>query len=150
MTAGTTDNTTPAKARAHVLIVDDDELVRMTAREVFERVGLRVSVATNGIDAISELGKEPADLVILDVLMPEKEGIETLIQIKREYPNAKVMVISSGGRKQIEDFLIIAQRFGADAVLKKPIKPSVLLSHASQLLWGDAALPAEPKWKSVK
>lgn len=150
MTAGTNDPSKSSKAMKRVLIVDDDELVRATAREVFERIGVETVTAIDGGRAIEELATRAVDLVVLDVLMPDKEGIETLIQIKKDYPETKVIMISSGGRKQIEDFLIIAQRFGADVVLKKPIKPSILLSHATELLWGQSMLPMQPGWKSAE
>ncbi len=150
MTTGSQDQAKPPNARKHVLIVDDDELVRTMTREVFERVGLHVADAVDGADAIVQMAETRADLVVLDVLMPEKEGIETLIQLKKEYPETKIIMISSGGRKQIDDFLAIAHRLGADAVLKKPIKPSVLLSHATELLWGQSALPVQPVWKKAK
>ena len=146
MSTGTRD----PRTKKRVLIVDDDELVRTTASEVFERIGLEVSTASNGEEAIVEMARNGADLAIVDVLMPDKEGIETLIQFKRDYPDTKVIMISSGGRRQVEDFLNIAQRFGADVVLKKPIKPSILLSHTTELLWGPSAIPTEPKWKDAK
>jgi len=120
----------------HVLVVDDDELVRTLTKELFERIGCTVSVAENGHVALADIAARRPDLIVLDIIMPEKEGIETLVQVKRQYPEVKVIVISGGGRKQIDDLLIIADRLGADAVLKKPIKPTILLDHAAQLLWG--------------
>ena len=120
----------------HVLVVDDDELVRTLTKELFERIGCTVSVAENGHVALADIAARRPDLIVLDIIMPEKEGIETLVQVKRQYPEVKVIAISGGGRKQIDDLLIIADRLGADAVLKKPIKPTILLDHAAQLLWG--------------
>ncbi|MFZ1990433.1 MAG: response regulator [Alphaproteobacteria bacterium] len=132
----------------HVLVVDDDELVRTLTKELFERIGCTVSVAENGNFALAEISLRTPDLIILDIIMPEKEGLETLIQVKRKYPDMKVIAISGGGRKQIEDFLVIADRFGANVVLKKPIKPATLLDHAAQLLWGRSVSSTEASWKS--
>lgn len=136
MIGGASDRpSNPTKAN-HVLVVDDDELVRTVICEILERVHCTVSVAANGSVALKEMACNKADLVILDIIMPEKEGLDTLLQLKRDYPDVKVIAISSGGRRHVDDFLVIAQRFGADAVLKKPIKASTLLSYASGLLWG--------------
>jgi CheY-like chemotaxis protein len=147
MTAGSNDQPWARLERKRVLIVDDDELVRVMVREIFERFGVIVSIATNGRLAIAAMAEQKPDLVVLDIIMPEKEGLETLLQIKRDYADVKVIAISSGGRKQLDDFLVIADRFGADVVLKKPIRPSVLLSHATQLLWGAPPVQ-EQIWKA--
>jgi len=131
----TTEVTTRSTLK-HVLVVDDDELVRTLTKELFERIGCTVAVAENGNVALAEILSRMPDLIILDIIMPEKEGIETLVRVKRDYPNLKVIVISGGGRKRVDDLLVIADRFGADVVLKKPIKSAILIDHAAQLLWG--------------
>ena len=136
MTTDQAETPRPPTQRKHVLVVDDDELVRIVVQEIFERIGCTVSSAANGKQALIEIAAKKPDLLILDVIMPEKEGIGTLLQVKREHSDIKTIVISGGGRKKIDDFLIIAERFGADAVLKKPIQQSVLVTHAAQLLWG--------------
>ena len=123
-----------APGRGRVLLVDDDELVRLTAKTILEREHYDVAVASDGQQALDEMSKSSANIVILDIIMPEKEGIETLLHLKREYPGVKVIAISSGGRKGVDDFLMIAHRFGADAALKKPIRPKVLLGHVERLL----------------
>ena len=132
----------------HVLVVDDDELVRTLTKDLFERIGCTVSVAENGHFALAEISARTPDLIILDIIMPEKEGLETLLQVKRNYPDVKVIAISGGGRKQIDDLLVIADRFGANVVLKKPIKPAILLDHAAQLLWGRKVSLPEASWKT--
>ena len=131
-----TTEVTRRPALKHVLVVDDDELVRTLTKELFERIGCSVSVAENGNVALAEIVARMPDLIVLDIIMPEKEGLEILIQMKRKHPEVKIIAISGGGRKHIDDLLVIADRFGADVVLKKPIKPAILLDHAAQLLWG--------------
>jgi DNA-binding response OmpR family regulator len=145
MTAETGNQGQGPNGRAkRVLVVDDDQLVRTTAKTILERAGYTVSVAGDGNGAIAEMSREEADLVVLDIIMPDKEGIETLLHLKRDHPGVKVIAISSGGRKGIDDFLMIAHRFGADAALKKPIRPQVLLAQAANLLNGEPATAGNP------
>lgn len=133
----------------HVLVVDDDELVRIAATEILTRFGCRVTTANNGIEAIDAMAIRPADLVILDILMPEKEGLETLLELKRRYTRTKFIVISSGGRKKTDVFLLLAEKFGADAVLMKPIRPHVLLKHIVEMIELGTSVPASCGKKSA-
>ena len=72
--------------------------------------------------------------MITDIVMPEKEGLETIIEFKRDYPTLKIIAISSGGRSNNPDFLKIAETFGADKVLAKPIVKDELLEHVNDCL----------------
>lgn len=109
-----------------VLIVDDDPLIRSAYKCAFEQRGYHVLVAEDGVRALAtaEIGK--VDFVLLDVLMPRKEGLETLIELKHRYPNIVVFVMT-GGLHSKTDFLTIATKFGADAVLKKPFEPQTVI-----------------------
>jgi CheY-like chemotaxis protein len=133
--------------RKRILVVDDDELVRVTAKTILEREGYFVKLASNGVQALEQAAQMSLDVMILDIIMPEKEGIETLLQIKREFPSVKVIAISSGGRKGVDDFLMIADRFGADAALKKPIRPKALLAQVSRLL-NESSAPAQSAYNA--
>ena len=105
---------------ARVLLIDDEEYVRMTLTQALEDDGHEVLVAINGQDGVNRYKTERPDLVITDVLMPEKEGIETVLELRKLDPDAKIIVISGGGRINNLDFLEVARKFGASAALKKP------------------------------
>ena len=75
--------------------------------------------------------------MLLDIIMPEKEGIETLMEAKQRWPALKVIAMSGGGRIKADDFLQLASDLGADLVLKKPVLPSVLVGHLRQLVQAD-------------
>lgn len=113
---------------ARILIVDDDELARFTLREILEEVGHEVSEAASG-DACLEMQKRtPFDVVVTDIIMPGREGIETVMELKRAYPDLRVIAISGGGRTHNMSYLDFARRFGADATLAKPFTGEELLA----------------------
>jgi DNA-binding response OmpR family regulator len=117
-----------AAAIATVLVVDDDKLVRQTARMILEQNGYAVREADDGEAALRSLAASPPDIMLLDILMPKKEGLETLIEIKRLFPNVIVYAISASGRSKGHDFLSVAAKFGADGTLQKPFSPRDLLA----------------------
>jgi DNA-binding response OmpR family regulator len=102
-----------------VLVVDDDRLVQTTFKLLLEQKGFRVVVADDGNHGLEQLEKHTPDIVLLDILMPDKEGIETLIEMKRRFAALPVIVMSGGGTRTKQDFLALARKFGADAVIKK-------------------------------
>ncbi len=81
---------------AHILIVDDDELIRITLHTILERAGYETTMATNGQDGLAKFRACPADLVILDMILPEKGGIEALIEFRQAQPDVKIIAISGG------------------------------------------------------
>ena len=105
---------------ARILIIDDEEYVRMTLSQAMEDEGHTVQLATNGREGLAIYKDAAPDLVITDVLMPEKEGIETIIELRKLNNAIKIIVISGGGRLNNIDFLEVARKFGASAALKKP------------------------------
>ncbi len=114
-----------------VLIADDEEEVRQLVREVLEENHFRVLEATNGTEVMKEVNRERIDLVILDLVMPEKEGIETLRMLRTDRPEVKVLAISGafGG-----SFLKCARSLGAHGALKKPFSCESLIAGVSNLL----------------
>ena len=111
-----------------ILLIEDDEAVREFISEVLLGAGYFVSVAGNGKDGIDEIKRDPdIGMVITDIVMPEKEGIETIIEIKHSWPHIKIIAISGGGRICAEDYLHIASELGADITLKKPFTRAELL-----------------------
>jgi DNA-binding NtrC family response regulator len=105
---------------ARVLVIDDENDVRITVQQALEWHGHAVSLATNGREGIEMFRDAPYDLVVTDILMPEKEGIETIIELRKLQPAVKIVVISGGGRVNRHDFLDVAKKLGADAAVKKP------------------------------
>jgi len=112
---------------ARILVVDDEELARFTLRDILESAGHKVEEADNGKEAIAIQNGNPFDLIITDIIMPEKEGIETIAELKRDYPDIKIIAISGGGRTKNLDFLTLAGEFGANMVLAKPFTEDALM-----------------------
>ena len=107
-------------AMATVLIIDDESMVRLMLRDCLESQGHRVLEASDGVEGLQAFADEPVDVVVTDIVMPEKEGIETILELKRRSADIGIIAISGGGRIDATDFLRIAQRLGADHTLKKP------------------------------
>ncbi len=119
---------------AEILIVDDDDLVRRALRHALEAVGHTVTEATNGLEALAELARHRPALVVTDILMPEKEGIGTIMEIRRIHGDLKIIAISGGGRTGQVEFLTYAQQVGADRVIKKPFSREELLGTVTDLI----------------
>ncbi len=119
---------------ARILVVDDDEQIRFMLRIILEREGYEVTDAPNGKWALALLVDAPADLVIIDIIMPVKEGIQTIIELRRDYPDLKIIAISGGGYVSAQQYLDSAVEFGADCTLAKPIPRADLLKAVRELL----------------
>ncbi|WP_135079579.1 response regulator [Terasakiella sp. SH-1] len=119
---------------AHVLVIDDEELARYTVREILEGFDHSIIEAKNGNEGIEQFHNNDIDLIITDIIMPEKEGVEMIIELKREDPNLKIIAISGGGRTRNLDFLQLANEFGADKVLSKPFSSADLISAVNACL----------------
>jgi YesN/AraC family two-component response regulator len=117
-----------------ILIIEDDDLVRGVLREVLELAGYEVMEASNGKEGINLYRKTPADMIITDIVMPGKDGIETIMDLKIEFPGVKIIAISGGGRFGPDTYLEIADGFGADYILSKPIKREELIKTIKELL----------------
>ena len=117
-----------------ILLIEDDAAVREFISEVLLGAGYFVRVAGNGKDGLDEIKRDPdIGMVITDIVMPEKEGIETIIEIKQAWPHIKIIAISGGGRICAEDYLHIAGALGADVTLKKPFTRHQFLSAVAEL-----------------
>lgn len=121
---------------ARILVVDDEELARFTIRDILETAGHEVAEAENGNEAISSQTAKPFDLIITDLIMPEKEGVETIVELRRDYPDLKIIAISGGGRTKNMDFLKLAGEFGADKILAKPFSEGELMERVNECLSG--------------
>src|SRR5437870_2049746 len=106
---------------ANILLVDDDAQVRAFARDVLADGGHTVREARDGNEGLKEFHREPADLVVCDLFMPEREGIETIIELRRSSPSVRVLAITGGNRYGGPGRLLTtAKTLGANGVLAKP------------------------------
>jgi len=117
-----------------ILIIDDNTAVRSTMARILELAGYETITAGDGNEGIIRMRQENPDLIITDIIMPEKEGIETIRQILNERPSAKIMAVSGGGRHANMDFLDAARKLGAIDVLEKPFEPDDLVNRVSRCL----------------
>jgi CheY-like chemotaxis protein len=120
--------------RFSVLVVDDDPIQRAIVCEVLQP-GYDCEEARNGAEALRQLAKRPADLVIVDMLMPEKDGIETIGAIRARWPSIRIIAISGGGASLPSRYLLdTAKAVGADAVMDKPLSRHVLPVLVAEVL----------------
>lgn len=117
-----------------ILIIEDDSAIRSMLRRMFEQEGYDVADASNGKEGLKLFRKDPAKLVITDLIMPEKEGIETIIALRRDFPDLKIIAISGGGIIGPKDYLEIAKTLGADFTFTKPLELKELLEAVKELL----------------
>jgi CheY-like chemotaxis protein len=129
------DGDEPAEREGkRILIVEDDEQVREMIRQVLEMEGYHVLEASDGRHGIRLCREDPADLLITDIFMPEKDGLQVIREIRLDRPNAKIIAISGGGETVAGDFLRHASIFGADRVFSKPLSLSELVLAVRELL----------------
>lgn len=124
-----------------ILLIDDDPLLRVTLAAGLSAAGYVVVEAENGVEGVAEARRHRPDLVVVDIIMPEQDGIETLVRLRASDPDLPVLAIG-GGRARAADFLSLATSFGATATLAKPCAPEVLAEAVRRCL--AAARPAGP------
>lgn len=115
-----------------ILVIDDDETIREYIQLLLEDEGFNVSVAENGSAGLEIFNRESIDLIITDLIMPEKEGLETIQDMRKLDPSSKIIAMSGASNR--ESYLSISSVLGAQAVLYKPFKPSELLNLVSSIL----------------
>ena len=123
---------------ARILVIDDDEAFRPMVRQMLEHAGYEVLEAANGKQGLKIYEAETPDLVITDLIMPEFEGMETIMALLKDNPDAPVIAMSGGGRFTAIDVLSSARKFGAQQTLAKPFKRAELLAAVEQVLQGAA------------
>jgi CheY-like chemotaxis protein len=124
-----TDRPTGVSAAHNVLVIDDDAIARATVRAILEDAGYRVTCAENGRQGLKAFRESRPDVVVTDIVMPDKEGLETIVELRALWPNGPIIAISGGGRTGgADNYLELARGLGANAILRKPFEPADLLS----------------------
>lgn len=105
---------------AHILVADDQESIRALLAALLKQYGYEVTLAANGREALALYRSRPIDLVITDIIMPDMEGIETIRELRKLNPDAKIIAMSGGGTGRAADYLRVASMFGVNQVIEKP------------------------------
>lgn len=117
-----------------IIIIDDDVQLSAMLRQLLERNGYSVLTAPDGNKGIELYHNEGARLIITDLIMPEKEGIETIAELVKENPDVKIIAMSGGGRLKPDSYLNLAETFGAIKTFTKPIARDPFLLAVKELL----------------
>jgi len=117
-----------------ILLVDDDDQLREMLSEALTGEGFLVREASNGAQGLKHYAEQPTDLVITDLVMPEKEGLEMILEIKLLNGEVKIIAMSGGGRGSSLNYLKMAKAFGAQLVLPKPFSHREILNAINEVL----------------
>ena len=117
-----------------ILVVDDDVQLRQLVQLTLQSAGYKVACAPDGRVAIRAMADGSYDLVITDLLMPERDGLELIEEVRRRYSNVRIIAMSGGGRIAPEEYLQIAKGLGANDVICKPFFPSQLLTKVGKVM----------------
>lgn len=111
-----------------ILVVDDDEIIRVLLVDLFHSLGSKVIVLENGSQVLQVMEAESPDVLISDLIMDEKEGLETIAEVRRLYPALPIIAISSNA-----EYLPFARDLGADQIFSKPLNTHRLLEYIQSL-----------------
>ena len=125
--------TTESEAPKRILIIDDSEIDRMAIEEILKQAGYEVILASDGKEGLERFYENPTDLVITDMVMPEKMGIDVISELRESHPGLKIISISAGGDFGPELELDTARVFGAYTIAK-PFDPKKVLKVVNELL----------------
>ena len=125
---------------AKILIIDDDVGMRRTASRILRRGGHKVVEAGDGVEGLCIFRTELPDIVVSDIVMPKKEGIETILELRRENPALLILAIS-GNLTGSTNYLHFAEKLGANGTLAKPFRAADLLREINNLMRRPAPAP---------
>ena len=117
-----------------VLVIDDDPAMRGTMKKILEREGHDVREASDGAEGMRVFRADPVDVVVTDLIMPNQEGIETILALREEAPDVKILAVSGGMTDDKDGPLFDAKALGADAALAKPFTVDQLRDAVAALL----------------
>lgn len=118
----------------NILVIEDNVNMLRMMSDLLTRSGYQVLTAIDGIAGVKLYLAEKPDLVITDIIMPDKEGLEVIMELTREIPRPKIIAMSGGGMMEARTYLSLAEKLGANAVLEKPFRPAELLDLVAKLL----------------
>ena len=118
----------------NILVIDDNEHILKMMCALLNRSGYTVFSAMNGVQGLKAYYAHTPDLVITDLIMPDKEGLEVIMELTRQEPRPKIIAISGEGRMGPQSYLPMADALGADHVLEKPFHPDELMDSVERLL----------------
>jgi DNA-binding response OmpR family regulator len=119
---------------AKILVLDDEYSILLMLKKMLEKEGHEVDIALNGKDGMVLFEQNKPDLLITDIIMPEKEGLETIFELRQKHPELKIIAISGGGRISPDGYLPGAKLLGANAVFAKPLVPKEFITAVEELL----------------
>jgi DNA-binding response OmpR family regulator len=119
---------------ARILIIDDNAQLREMLNLMLTQAGHEVAEAAGGTVGVRLYRDKPADLVIVDILMPEKGGLETIVELKKDYPQAKMIGISGGFQKKTDESKTLAELLGVERTLSKPFGTAEMLKAVREVL----------------
>lgn len=119
---------------AKILVFDDEPSILLMIKKMLEKAGHEVDIAQNGRDGMELFERNKPDLVITDIIMPIKEGLETILELRKKHPELKIIAISGGGRIGPDGYLPSAKLLGADMVFQKPLIQKEFVEAVSMLL----------------
>lgn len=119
---------------ARILLADDNLDLLVIQREVLSDAGHNVATATTGREAVRKARHHVFDLVITDIVMPDGDGLETIVHLRKRHPGTKIIAMSGGGRLGAENYLPVAEKLGASKAVAKPVTARQLVAMVDQVL----------------
>ena len=117
----------PASSASAVLVIDDDPALLHSFATVLSAYGIPTAVARDGLEGLAAFRRISPKVVLTDIIMPEREGLETIMAMRRERPATKIIAMSGSDGEGGRDYLIVAKKLGADAVIHKPFEADELV-----------------------
>ena len=119
--------------KLRILVIDDDAVVRTAVSLALRAAGYETILAADGGEGLAQYRANPADLIITDLFMPEHEGLEMIVEVRKDFPTVPILAIS-GGREVSSTMLTVAAQIGATDVLLKPFDSETLVGRVQKLL----------------
>jgi CheY-like chemotaxis protein len=117
-----------------ILVIDDNEIVLRLICDLLSRSGFEVLTAHDGKNGMKTYYSNSPSLVITDIVMPEKDGLEVIMELSKQEPKPKIIALSGGGRLGPDTYLHLAEHLGANRIIEKPIRPAELIEVVKELL----------------
>ncbi len=118
----------------NILVIEDNENMLRMMNDLLSRSGYNVVSAIDGVAGMKAFRASKPDLVITDIIMPDKEGLEVIMDLVKETPKPKIIAMSGGGMMEPRTYLSLAEKLGADEIIQKPFRPAELLALVEKLL----------------